>query len=44
MLRQKGHSRQFAAQDKSLSSGIMAGFGDNAINGFVAFAAHPWRA
>jgi hypothetical protein len=29
-----------ATWDKCLSSGIMASFDDNAINGFVAFAAH----
>jgi lipoprotein-anchoring transpeptidase ErfK/SrfK len=43
-MRQKGHSQPAATRDKCLSSGIMASFNDNAINGFMAFAAHRWRA
>src|SRR5438552_3328444 len=42
-MRQKGHNRPAATPDKGLSSGIMASFDDNAINGFVAFTAHCWR-
>jgi hypothetical protein len=38
-LRQKGHSQHAAAQDEHLSTGIMADFGDNAINRIVAFGA-----
>jgi hypothetical protein len=40
VLRQKGHSGHIAARDKSLTSGIVTGFGDNAINEFVAIASH----
>jgi hypothetical protein len=39
-LRQKGHSKRVAARERHLSSGIMADFGDNAINRIVAFGAH----
>jgi hypothetical protein len=38
-LRQKGHRMHAAAQDEHLSTGIMADFGDNAINRIVAFGA-----
>jgi hypothetical protein len=38
-LRQKRHSKRAATRNKHLSSGIMADFGDNAINGIVAFRA-----
>jgi hypothetical protein len=38
-LRQKRHSRRAAARDMHLSSGIMADFDDNALNGIVAFEA-----
>jgi hypothetical protein len=38
-LRQKSHSWPLAAQNKCLSAGITASFGDNAINGIVAFEA-----
>jgi hypothetical protein len=36
-LRQKRHSRHPASRDKHLSSGMMADFDDNALNGIVAF-------
>jgi hypothetical protein len=36
-LRQKRHRHRPALRDKHLSSGIMADFGDNALNGIVAF-------
>jgi hypothetical protein len=38
-LRQKRHSEHAASRERHLSSGIMTDFGDNAINGIVAFAA-----
>jgi hypothetical protein len=38
-LRQKSHSWRPAARNKCLSTGIMAGFSDNGINGIVAFKA-----
>jgi hypothetical protein len=43
-LRQKRHNSPPAARDKHLSAGIVTGFGDNAINGIVAFWAQDWRA
>jgi hypothetical protein len=42
-LRQKSHRRLPALRDSDLSSGITADFGDNAINGIVAFRAQSWR-
>jgi hypothetical protein len=36
-MRQKGHNHPPASRDKHLSSGIPTDFGDNAINGIVAF-------
>jgi hypothetical protein len=42
-LRQKSHRTHSALRDSDLSSGIMADFGDNAINGIVAFRAQFWR-
>jgi hypothetical protein len=36
-MRQKRHRNRPALRDKHLSSGIMADFGDNALNGIVAF-------
>jgi hypothetical protein len=42
-LRQKSHRMHSALRDSHLSSGIMADFGDNAINGIVAFRAQFWR-
>jgi hypothetical protein len=38
-LRQKSHSWRLAARNKRLSTGIMASFNDNGINGIVAFKA-----
>jgi hypothetical protein len=43
-LRQKRHSKRPAARDKHLSSGIMADFDDNGLNGIVAFGAQYFRA
>jgi hypothetical protein len=43
-LRQKRHSQPAAARNRHLSSGIMVDFGDNVINGIVAFRAQDWRA
>jgi hypothetical protein len=43
-LRQKGHRERVAAREGHLSSGIMADFGDNAINRIVAFWAQYWSA
>jgi hypothetical protein len=42
-LRQKSHNEPPALRDSYLSSGIIADFGDNAINGIVAFGAQFWR-
>jgi hypothetical protein len=42
-MRQKGHNDPPASRDKHLSSGVTADFGDNAINGIVAFWAQYWR-
>jgi hypothetical protein len=42
-LRQKSHRKHPALRDSHLSSGIVADFDDNAINGIVAFAAQSWR-
>jgi lipoprotein-anchoring transpeptidase ErfK/SrfK len=42
-LRQKSHNEHPALRDSHLSSGITADFGDNAINGIVAFRAQFWR-
>jgi hypothetical protein len=42
-LRQKSHNEAPALRDSYLSSGIIADFGDNAINGIVAFGAQFWR-
>jgi len=42
-MRQKGHNCPPASRDKHLSSGIMTDFGDNAINGIVAFKAQYWH-
>jgi hypothetical protein len=38
-LRQKSHSRRPAVPNKRVSTGIMAGFSDNGVNGIVAFEA-----
>jgi hypothetical protein len=38
-LRQKSHSQCPAVPNKRVSTGIMAGFSDNEINGIVAFEA-----
>jgi hypothetical protein len=38
-LRQKSHSWRLAARNGCLSTGIMASFNDNGINGIVAFEA-----
>jgi lipoprotein-anchoring transpeptidase ErfK/SrfK len=43
MLRQKGHRLSPAARDKSLSAGITEDFGDNGLNGIVAFGAQNQR-
>jgi hypothetical protein len=42
-LRQKYHRRHPASRDSHLSAGIIADFGDNAINRIVAFEAQDWR-
>jgi hypothetical protein len=38
-LRQKSHSLRPAVPNKRVSTGIMAGFSDNGVNGIVAFMA-----
>jgi hypothetical protein len=38
-LRQKSHSQRPAVPNKRVSTGIMAGFSDNGVNGIVAFMA-----
>jgi hypothetical protein len=43
-LRQKRHSQAAAARDNHLSSGIMADFDDNGLNGIVAFGAQYFGA
>jgi hypothetical protein len=43
-LWQKRRSQPPAARDKHLKSGIVGNFGDNAINGIVAFEAQGGRA
>jgi hypothetical protein len=42
-LRQKSHSQASAVPNGSASTGIIAGFGDNGINGIVAFEAQICR-
>jgi lipoprotein-anchoring transpeptidase ErfK/SrfK len=42
-LRQKRHRQPPASRDSHLSSGIIADFGDNAVNRIVAFRAQGWR-
>jgi hypothetical protein len=42
-LRQKSHSQPPAAPNTRVSTGIMASFNDNGINGIVAFEAQDCR-
>jgi len=43
ILRQKCHRSRPAARQRALNAGIIAVFGDNELNGIVAFKAQSWR-